>query len=134
MHHLSREVQSPGVLIRDFFLFYIKLLVDGAKDLVLVQVALLAFCLDLILMLTTGRKRSFFYRVMELGERFDLWLNLYTPAAGAAQNPDGLFGESRAGDDTFLGEMEELVRRGPEPPVARPGGPAPAVAGLPPQR
>lgn len=134
MHQLSREVQSPKVLIRDFILFYIKLLVDGAKDLVLVQIALLAFCLDLILMITTGRKRSFFYRVMEIGERFDLWLNLYTPAAAAGQNPDGLFGESRAGDDTFLGEMEELVRRGPEPATARPGSPAPAVAGLPPQR
>jgi len=36
----------------------------------------------------------------------------------SAHNPDGLFGESRAGDDTFLGEMEELVRRGPEPVVA----------------
>ena len=134
MHELSREAQSPKVLIRDFILFYIKLLVDGAKDLVLVQIALLAFCVDLILMLTTGRKRSFFYRVMEFGERVDLWLNLYTPASAAAKNPDGLFGASRAGDDTFLGEMEELVRRGPEPVTARPAGPVPAAAGLPPQR
>ena len=133
MHRFSTEAQSPGVLIRDFILFYVKLLVDGAKDLVLVQVALLAFCLDLILMLGAGRRRSFFYRVLELGERFDLYLNLYTPSKGAGANPDGLFGESRAGDDTFLGEMEELVRRGPEPP-ARPAAPAPAVAGVPRQR
>jgi hypothetical protein len=133
MHHFTKEAQSPGVLMRDFILFYIKLLVDGAKDLVLVQIALFAFCLDMILMLTVGRKRSFFYRVLELGERFDLYLNLYTPSQGAGANPDGLFGESRAGDDTFLGEMEELVRRGPEP-AARPAAPAPAVAGLPPRR
>lgn len=121
-----REVQSPRVLFRDFLLFYIKLLVDGAKDLVLVQVALLAFCLDLVLMIGVGRRRSFFYRVLEIGERFDLWLNLYNPARAARHNPDGLFGESRAGDDTFLGEMEELVRRGPEP-----AAPPPAVAGMP---
>lgn len=133
MHQFKREAQSPGVLVRDFMLFYIKLLVDGAKDLVLVQVALFAFALDLVLMLLFGRKRSFFYRVLELGERFDLYLNLYTPAQGAAHDPDGLFGQSRAGDATFLGEMEELVRRGPEPP-AHPAGPAPAVAGLPHQR
>jgi hypothetical protein len=126
MDRFTREVQSPGVLVRDALIFYLKLLIDGAKDLVLVQVALLAFCIDLVLMLGTGRRRSFFYRVMELGERFDLWLNLYMPSKGAHANPDGLFGESRAGDDTFLGEFEELVRRGPEPQPA-----APAVAAVP---
>ena len=118
MDRMTREVQSPGVLFRDFILFYIKLLVDGAKDLILVQVALFAFCIDLVLMIGIGRRRSFFYRVLEIGERFDLWLNLYVPSKTARHNPDGLFGESRAGDDTFLGEMEELVRRGPEPVVA----------------
>ncbi|HEV7587385.1 MAG TPA: hypothetical protein VGO40_04590 [Longimicrobium sp.] len=133
MDPFTREAHSPGVLARDFVIFYIKLLVDGAKGLALVQVALFAFCLDLILMLAVGRKRSFFYRVLEIGERFDLWLNLYNPSKGAGHNPDGLFGESRAGDATFLGEMEELVRRGPEPP-ARPAGPAPAAAGLAPRR
>jgi hypothetical protein len=64
--------------------------------------------------------------VLALGERFDLWLNLYKPAAGAGGNPDGLFGESRAGDPTFLGGVEELVRGRPEPirrPVAGAAGP-----------
>ena len=130
MDPFTREVQSPGVLVRDFVIFAVKLVIDWAKDMALVQVALLAFCLDLILMIGAGRRRSFFYRVLEIGERFDLWLNLYNPSKGARHNPDGLFGESRAGDDTLLGEIEELVRRGPEPP-ARPAGPAPAAAGLP---
>ena len=127
MERFTREVQSPGVLVRDAVIFAIKLAIDGAKDLVLVQVALLAFCIDLVLMLGVGRRRSFFYRVMEIGERFDLWLNLYMPSKGANSNPDGLFGESRAGDDTFLGEFEELVRRGPEPvrPAGVAAGPAP---------
>ena len=130
MERFTREVQSPGVLVRDAAIFYLKLLIDGAKDLVLVQVALLAFCVDLILMIGAGRRRSFFYRVLEIGERFDLWLNLYTPSKGAGHNPDGLFGESRAGDDTLLGEIEELVRRNPEP-AARPAGPVPTASGLP---
>lgn len=133
MDRLTREAQSPGVLIRDFLIFYIKLLVDGAKDLAFLQLALFACCLDLVLMIAVGRRRSFFYRVLEIGERFDLWLNLYTPSKGAAHNADGLFGESRAGDDTFLGGMEELVRRGPEP-ASRPAGPRSPVAGLPRQR
>jgi hypothetical protein len=118
MDAFTREAQSPGVLIRDFLIFYIKLLIDGAKDLLFLQLALIAFALDFVLMIVVGRKRSFFYRVLEIGERFDLWLNLYNPAKRAAGNPDGLFGESRAGDDTLLGEIEELVRRGPEPVAA----------------
>ncbi len=107
---MHREAHSPGVLARDFLLFYAKLLVDAGKGVVLIQVGILAFCVDMILMLLTGRKRSFFYRVLELGERFDLWLNLYKPASGAGGDPDGLFGQSRAGDNTFLGGVEELVR------------------------
>jgi hypothetical protein len=126
---IRRDAQSPGVLARDFGLFYLKLLIDGAKGVVLIQLGILAFCLDIILMVLSGTRRSFFYAVLEMGERFDLWLNLYSPARGAARNPDGLFGESRAGDHTFLGEMEELVRRRPEP-AARPAGPAVARPGL----
>jgi len=116
---IQREAHSPGVLARDFLLFYIKLLIDAGKGVVLIQVGILAFCVDMILMLLTGRKRSFFYKVLEVGERFDLWLNLYKPASGAGANHDGLFGESRAGDNTFLGGVEELVR-GRADPIRRP--------------
>lgn len=116
MERFTREAHSPRVLMRDCAIFYLKLFIDGLKGVALMQVALFAFCIDMILMLVTGSRRSLFYRVLELGERFDLWLNLYTPSKGALLNRDGLFGASRAGDDTFLGEMEELVRRGrPEP-------------------
>ncbi|HEX8905273.1 MAG TPA: hypothetical protein VF771_10550 [Longimicrobiaceae bacterium] len=130
---IHREAHSPGVLARDFLLFYLKLFIDGLKDVVLVQVGIVAFCADIILMLLTGRRRrrSWFYAVLELGERFDLWLNLYTPSRGAGHNPDGLFGESRAGDNTFLGEMEDLVRRGPEPHVRPAGAGAVRGPGLP---
>jgi hypothetical protein len=128
MFIVHRRAHSPGVLARDFAIFYLKLLIDGVKGVVLIQVGILAFCVDMILMLLTGTKRSFFYAVLELGERFDLWLNLYKPAQRAGANPDGLFGESRAGDNTFLGAMEELVRRGPEP-VVRTAGAAASSAG-----
>jgi hypothetical protein len=126
---IQKEAHSPGVLARDFGLFYLKLLLDGFKGVILVQLGILAFCVDMIFMLVAGSRRSFFYAVLELGERFDLWLNLYGPSRRAGANPDGLFGESRAGDHTFLGEMEELVRRGPEP-AARPAAAGPTRGGL----
>jgi hypothetical protein len=113
---IQREAHSPGVLARDFLLFYLKLLIDGLKGVLLIQVGILAFCVDMIFMLTTGTKRSFFYAVLELGERFDLWLNLYQPASRAGNDPDGLFGASLAGANSFLGEVEELVRRRRETP------------------
>ena len=127
---IDSEAHSPGVLARDFLVFYLKLLADGAKGLILIQVGILAFCVDMILMLLTGRKRSFFYKVLEYGERFDLWLNLCRPASRAGANADGLFGESRAGDNTFLGGLEELVR-GRAEPIRRPAPAAPrATAGM----
>jgi hypothetical protein len=108
---MIRQAHSPGVLARDFLIFYVKLAIDGIKGVVLVQVALLAFCVDLFFMIVAGSKRSFFYEVMELAERFDLWLNLYRPSRHAEENPDGLFGESRAGSPSFVGAVEELIRR-----------------------
>lgn len=103
---------SPGVLFRDFAIFHIKLLLDGLKGVALFQAGIVAFCLDMLLMLVTGKRRSrFFYTVLNWGERADLWLNLYGASRRAADNPDGLFGESRAGDDTLLGELEDLVRK-----------------------
>jgi hypothetical protein len=119
---------TPGVLFRDFLIFNLKLLMDGGKGLVLVQVAAFAFCLDMIFLIAGRRRPAWFYRVLRLGERFDQWLSLYRPSQGAGANPDGLFGESRAGDNTFLGEMEELVRRRPEP-VGQPAGARPGGEG-----
>ncbi|HEU0051741.1 MAG TPA: hypothetical protein VFQ39_01145 [Longimicrobium sp.] len=123
-----REGVSPGVLIRDLIIFYIKLALDGLKGVVLVQVSIAAALVDLVF---GGRRRGrFFYRVLNAAERFDLWLNLYGPSSRAGANPDGLFGESRAGDDTLLGEIEELVRRNPEA-AARPASAIPTRPGLP---
>lgn len=122
---VPRDGITPGVLIRDFLIFYIKLFLDGLKDVVLLQVSLVAFVADLALMLFTKRRKArFFYGVLEIGERWDLWLNLHGATRDVGKTPDGLFGASRAGTDTLLGEIEELVRRGPEP-APRPGVPRP---------
>ncbi|HEX2093070.1 MAG TPA: hypothetical protein VHG28_11735 [Longimicrobiaceae bacterium] len=102
------KTMSRGVLVRDLVLFQLKLALDGLKDIVLLQASLAAAVLDLVFMrFTRGR---LFYGVLRLSERVDLWLNLYGAAEGAGRDRDGLFGRSRAGDATFLGKLEELVR------------------------
>lgn len=77
-----------GVLLRDLLLFQMKLWLDGLKDIVLSPLSIAACAID-VLFRRSGQ-RSLFYGVMRLGERFDLWLNLYGPATRADAHPDGL--------------------------------------------
>ncbi len=109
---LSRdEGVSRLVIVRDLLLFQLKLFLDGLIDVTLAPLAIAAAAVEIFF---GGKRRGrFFYWILRLGERADLWLNLY----GASQraDTDGLFGGSRAGSDTLLGEIEDLVRGGDEP-------------------
>ena len=60
-----------------------------------------------------------FYSVLRLSERFDLWLNVYGAADKAEMDEDGLFGASRAGSDSMLGKLEEIVRHRVDPEIPR---------------
>ena len=101
-----------GTIVRDLLILQVKLLADGFKDVVLIQVALFAAVFDIVF----GKpdRPLLFYRVLRLGERFDLWLNLYGAASHAEESGDGLFGASRAGSNTLLGQLEKVVRRAEE--------------------
>jgi hypothetical protein len=111
---------SRKVIIRDLAIFQAKMFIDGLKGVVLFQVSIAAAVIDLLF---GGKKRGrFFYKVLELSERFDLWLNLYS-AREAAGDRDGLFGASRAGDNTMLGRIEEIVRGKTERPSSAPRRP-----------
>jgi hypothetical protein len=107
--------QAPGrgVLVRDLLIFQGKLALDGIKGVFLFQASLGAAAIDFIL----GRRKrgSLFYRVLDMSERFDLWLNLYGASRRAGENPDGLFGASHAGDPGLLGRLEQMVRDGDVP-------------------
>ena len=102
-----------GVIIRDLIIFQIKLLLDGVKDLVLSPLSIIAAGLDIIS--PTQRRGKRLYSVLTLGERFDRWLNLFNVSERAAAHEQGLFGASRAGADTLLGKLEELVIGHTEP-------------------
>lgn len=115
---------SRGVMVRDFFIFQLKLVLDGLKDLILFNASFVALIIDLVADPRKGRR---FYALLRMGERFDLWLNLYRPARAAERGEaegDGLFGASPAGAPTFLGQLEQTVRGG-DGPGPGPGGDAP---------
>ncbi len=105
------------VSIRDFAIFQLKLLIDASKDTAVFTVSFFAFGMDLIFR-RHGRRR-FFYKMMRISERLDLWLNLYGATEGADEDPDGLFGKNKAGSNTLLGQVEQLVRGGGERPVPK---------------
>ncbi len=102
------------VSVRDFAIFQLKLLIDGVKDGAVFAMSFVAFGVDLVFR-RHGRRR-WFYKMMRVSEKFDLWLNLHGATEGAESDADGLFGQSEAGSDTMLGQIEQIVRGGDEPP------------------
>ncbi|HEX2187982.1 MAG TPA: hypothetical protein VHG51_03740 [Longimicrobiaceae bacterium] len=114
-------VPSRGALLRDVLIFQVKLGLDGLKDLVLSPASIAAAVVDFVF------RTRLFYVVLRVGERFDLWLNLFGAAQRAGREREGLFGASRAGDPTLLGQLERLG--GGEPPASRPGVPPPTRSG-----
>ena len=98
---------SKAVLLRDLMIFQVKLVLDGLKDVVLMPLTIGAAAIDIVF--PGSRPGHRFYLVMALGERFDRWLNLFSASDHADASRDGLFGAGRAGRNTMLGGIEDLV-------------------------
>ncbi|MFQ5889602.1 MAG: hypothetical protein ACE5JR_06065 [Gemmatimonadota bacterium] len=107
-HGFSEAIRhgTRAALVRDFIIFEVKLFLDGLKDVVMSQIALLALLWDLISGERGGRR---FYAVLRHTERLDLWLNLYGAARKAERSGEGLFEVSTAGSDTLLGKLEQMT-------------------------
>ena len=108
---LGQEGASRWVILRDLGLFQLKLFLDGLIDLTLAPLSVAAAIIEILF---GGEQRGrLFYAILRFGEKADLWLNLY--GASRRADADGLFGGSKAGSDTLLGEIEQRVRGGDEP-------------------
>lgn len=109
----SDSRHAKRVVIRDLLIFQVKLLLDGVKDVVLMPASIVAAGLDVVF--PGPQPGRLFYQVLRAGERFDRWLSLFSAGERAQQEREGLFGASRAGADTLLGEIEKLVIGREEP-------------------
>ncbi len=105
--------KTRWVILRDLVIFQIKLVMDGAKDIILAPLATGAAVVDVFF--PGARPGRRFYAVMRMGEKYDRWLSLFAAAHKADALEDGLFGASRAGNDSLLGRLEEIVIGGEEP-------------------
>lgn len=108
---------SRRVTLRDFAIFQLKLFLDGLKDFVAIWFSIGAIILDFIA--GRGKRPRLFYSVVRASERFDQWINLHSvlERMDESETDDGLFGASAAGDDSLIGQIEQLVRGGDEPRV-----------------
>ena len=117
----NRDVVSKQVLIRDMLIFQAKLLVDSLKDIVVAQLALVAVFFDL---LSPTRRGRFFYGLLAVTEKFDRWLNLYTPPVDGEANDEGLLGASRKGSNGLITKLQQMLREAgvdmPEAVVGKP--------------
>lgn len=105
------EGASRWVILRDLGLFQLKLALDGLIDLTLAPLSIAAALIEVFF---GGERRGrLFYAILRFGEKADLWLNLY--GASRRADADGLFGGSKAGSESLLGEIEQIVRGGDEP-------------------
>ena len=116
-------VASRNVTLRDFAIFQVKLVLDGAKDFVAFWLSIGAITLDFIA--DRGRRPRLFYSVVRASERFDKWINLHSVVQRMDDlgSDDGLFGGADDDDDSLVGEIERLVRK--RPPDALPKQDAP---------
>jgi len=68
-------------LIRDTIIFQLKLGIDALRDLLLSPVSIVCAVVDLFKGNST--EQSYFYQLMRLGHKSDLWLNLFSPKGGS---------------------------------------------------
>lgn len=82
----SPETRSRGKIVRDLLVFQVKLWLEGFKDIALVPLSLGAAVIDLIFLRKSSR--GALYRVMDLGDRFENWVDLYGARPGKGEPVD----------------------------------------------
>ena len=82
----SLPAVTRRVTLRDFVVFQVKLALEGVKDLVAINLSIVAMVIDIIA--GSGKRPRRFYAVMRLCQRFDRWLRLYSAKGFAATGHD----------------------------------------------
>lgn len=90
-------------LIRDIAVLQVKLIVDGARDLILVPASLIAGVVSLV-RAKDGKPGPEFYTLIGVGKQSERWINLF----GALKNaPPEIIEQNRFGD----ADMDQIVAR-----------------------
>jgi len=106
---------SRWSLIREVFIFQIKLTADGMKDFVLGPLALAAGLLDLAR--ATPPDQGWFYKILRSGARFDRWVGLFdaverpkpAPERSLPAAPEAPAPSSEPSLETHLDQLERIL-------------------------
>ncbi|WP_286263643.1 hypothetical protein [Thalassotalea atypica] len=98
-------------LIRDTFIFQIKLAMDAMRDLFLSPVSIICALIDLFK--GHSQSKSYFYRLMDLGHRSDTWLNLFGDHQADDESLKNSTSENNKNDinvDQLFSQVESLLK------------------------
>lgn len=115
----SVVVTTRGVAFRDFLVFQVKLALEGFRDLLAINISLIAIVVDILS--GQGRRPRRFYAVVRWSRRFDGWLRLHSMKGmrDAEEEGSGVAGGSatrRVGGGDVLGSGSEAPGSGSEAP------------------
>lgn len=104
---------NRGVTLRDFLVFQLKLVLDGLRDVVVINCSIVAIIIDL----ANGRwhRPRLFYVVVRFSQRFEDWLRLHhmkgmDMGAQEATLVDDMLDHGPDADELIAG-LEDLARR-----------------------
>lgn len=98
-----------GVTIRDFVVFQIKLAADGVKDVVAINLSIIAIIIDLLA--GRGARPRLFYGVVRLSRRFENWLRLHQMKGLPDHDGEDRIGPPAANADDIIASFETVVQR-----------------------
>ena len=115
----SVVVATRGVAFRDFLVFQVKLALEGFRDLLAINLSVIAIVVDILS--GQGRRPRRFYTVVRWSRRFDGWLRLHSMKGmrDAEEEGRGVAGGAagrRVGGRDVLGSGNEATGSGSEAP------------------
>jgi hypothetical protein len=108
-------MQEPDIarwdLIRDMFIFQIKLAMDAIRDLFLSPVSIICGLADILI--GKSHSKSYFYKLMNFGHQTDSWLNLFGHQSQVTSNVDDVSSEKPKTEmnvDQLFSQVESLLK------------------------
>ena len=102
---------SRWTLIRDMFVFQVKLAMDAIRDLFLSPVSIVCGLADILI--GNSISKSYFYKLMNIGHLTDSWLNLFGNHKTADENSKLLDNQKIKPDmniDQLFSQIESLLK------------------------
>jgi hypothetical protein len=92
-------------LIRDTIIFQLKLGIDALRDLLLSPVSIVCAVIDLFK--RHEPEQSYFYKLMRMGHKSDLWLNLFSPEGVTKLKEQPLANAEQKNDQSIKTHLSE---------------------------